>query len=90
MPVRVLGLGLFGLRLRSRPGECPFCGDPIAPRVTAAGRAPLTCKAPECDRAYYQFYGRSRRMFERVIRDARGVRESANRLIALLEPSCRS
>lgn len=53
------GLGLRELRERSKPGECPFCGDPIPPRTPGRGGRTLThCGDEVCFAAYNRFWRR--------------------------------
>ncbi len=51
-------LGLKELVARSKPDECPFCGDPRAQGVT---KPHLTCGDEVCKSAYQTYYGRDRR-----------------------------
>lgn len=51
-------LGLKELISRSKPDECPFCGESRARQGT---KPPLTCGDEICRRAYHVFYGRDRR-----------------------------
>ena len=53
------GIGLTELVERSRPDECPFCGEPRMANPT--GRKALTCGDEVCRRAYHRYYGRTRR-----------------------------
>ena len=51
------GLGLRALLAASKPGECPFCGDPRAAQVSKPN---LTCGDEICKAAYHVYYGRDR------------------------------
>lgn len=52
-------IGLKELRARTKPGECPFCGDPIG---KSAGRRPLKyCGNEICKTAYSRYYNADRR-----------------------------
>ena len=52
-----VSLGLAELVARSRPDECPFCGEP---RAASPSKPNLTCGDEVCKRAYRIYYGRDR------------------------------
>lgn len=52
------GLGLKEMVARSRPDECPFCGEP---RAEATTKHHLTCGDEVCTTAYQRYYARDRR-----------------------------
>lgn len=61
-------LGLKELISRSKPDECPFCGEPKRPRSDNPDSARrretdfyITCGDEICKKAYHIFYGRDRR-----------------------------
>lgn len=55
-------IGLAEMRARSKPGECPFCGDPIPPREQQVGRRALThCGDEVCASAYHRYWRRDQR-----------------------------
>lgn len=72
MPSRI---GLRELRAAARPGECPFCGDPIK---VAKGKKFLYCGDKECFLAYHRYYKRDirrsarRRVVGRKWRNSQG------------------
>lgn len=51
-------MGLRELIARSKPTECPFCGEPRAAKRT---KPHLTCGAPECATAYQRLWKRDMR-----------------------------
>lgn len=70
---RQKGLGLQELIARSKPGECPLCGEPTMPIVAPKWKKPkkthrLLCGDEACVRAYHIYYGRDRRRKEQAVR----------------------
>lgn len=62
MGARSVGIGLNELRRRSKPGECPFCGDPIpAKKPGQRGRRRKLCGDPACRTAYFRLWRRDER-----------------------------
>jgi hypothetical protein len=58
------GPGLEQMLAAAKPGECPFCGDPVKVR----GKKPLlTCGDEVCWKAYNRGYQRDLRRHQRRI-----------------------
>lgn len=63
------GLGLQELIERSKPGECPLCGEPTMPKWKKPKKTHrLLCGDEVCVRAYQIYYGRDRRRKEQASR----------------------
>ena len=83
MPSRI---GLRELRAAAKPGECPFCGDPIP--TVKAGKGYLYCGDKECFIAYHRYYKRDIRQSSRravVGRKYRPSRGPVDKLVLFSE-----
>ena len=51
-----MSLGLRELIRRSKPDECPFCGDPRALKTGSKTKYQISCGDEICKAAYHHYY----------------------------------